>query len=193
MLLLLFAAVVSSWKASAAEEIISGSYIYFGGPGAYSSAVEETKDSLSEVLPSYMNLDENGELKLTSVLSESFIDEMHEKGIRVIPFLSNHWDRDSGAAALENRRELALKVAEAVKDYGLDGVNIDLENLTFVHRTAYVHFIRLLREALEPGKTLSVAVAANPYGTNTGRWQARALPKARLNTLLRGCLLTSLC
>ncbi|NCA91723.1 glycoside hydrolase, partial [bacterium] len=54
-------------------------------------------------------------------------------------------------------------------DYNLDGINIDIENMTEVQRSAYVDFVRLLREKL-PDKVISVAVAGNPYEWNNG-WQ----------------------
>ncbi len=64
---------------------------------------------------------------------------------------------------------LAEQIASAVSTYKLDGVNVDIENLTYDDRANYVDFVHLLREAL-PDKEVSVAVAANPNGT-TRDWQ----------------------
>ena len=58
----------------------------------------------------------------------------------------------------------------AVILYNLDGVNIDIENVTSLQREDYVDFARLLRAYLPEGKTLAVSVAANPWGLDTG-WQ----------------------
>lgn len=50
-------------------------------------------------------------------IDHTFIDEMHRRGISVVPFLSNHWDRELGQAALTRREELAEQLAEAVERY----------------------------------------------------------------------------
>jgi hypothetical protein len=79
MLLLLFALLFLRGKRGAAERDLSMrliTYISGGGwPRASSSAVEETKDSLSEGnFQCICILDENGGLKLTSVIIESLFD-----------------------------------------------------------------------------------------------------------------------
>lgn len=51
---------------------------------------------------------------------------------------------------------------------GLDGVNVDIENVTEKQRTQYTELVRRLRESLPSDKEVSVAVAANPSGWNTG-------------------------
>lgn len=155
---------------AAAEEKYSMSYIYFGNSSTYTAHVETAQGALDTISPNYFDLYVDGTLKLTTAVSHNFVEKMHEEGIRVVPFLSNHWDDEIGRAALANRVQLADQLAAQVTAYDLDGVNIDLENLTEVERAAYVDFIRLLRERLPAGKEISVAVAANPYGWNNG-WQ----------------------
>ena len=170
VLIILLVKIFYAVHAGAVIDRINTSYIYFGNPSSYFTAVSSAQDSLDIVYPSYFDLSSGGNLKLTSAVSRGFVDEMHRKGIKVAPFLSNHWDRTAGRAALANRAALASQIAEAVKKYDLDGVNIDLENLTPDDRANYVDFVRLLRLALPDGKEISVAVAANPYGTSKG-WQ----------------------
>jgi len=169
VLFILLLHLIAAVHASAAIRM-SSSYIYFGSPSSYFTAVSNAGDALDIVYPSYFDLSTDGSLKLTSAVSQSFVDEMHRKGIKVAPFLSNHWSRTVGRAALANRSDLALQVAAAIAEYDLDGVNIDLENLTPDDRANYVDFIRLLSLALPYDKEISVAVAANPYGTSKG-WQ----------------------
>lgn len=143
-------------------------YIYFGDSSKYSQLVEGTQNSLDEVAPAYFSLDDDGGLVLTPAVSTSFVSRMHDEGIAVVPYLSNEWDRDKGQAALKNREALAKELAQAVSDYDLDGVNIDIENMTPDDRASYVDFVRLLRDLLPDGKTIAVAVAANPSGTSGG-------------------------
>lgn len=143
------------------------SYLY--GNYNYISLVERTKGALNEVSPSYFDLNKDGSLLLNPV-DTNLVNKMHQKGITVVPFLSNHWDRDTGRKALANKENLATQIVNAIKKYNLDGVNVDLENLTEEDRISYVSFVRELRAKLPTNKTLSVAVAANPNGWNTG-WQ----------------------
>lgn len=143
------------------------SYVYFGTGEAQIESVSKAEDTLSVVSPSYFNLDNSGHLTVEN-LSENFIARMHASGVRVVPFLSNHWDREKGELALENGKTLARKVADAILKYNLDGVNVDIENVTHTHRDAYTNFVKELRLLIPPTKEVSVAVAANPWGSEKG-------------------------
>ena len=147
------------------------SYVYFGNSSVYTKLVEDTKGSLDDISPSYFDLEEDGTLKITTAMDRGFIVNMHEQGVRVTPFLSNHWDREKGITALNNREELASQIADVIVEYDLDGVNVDIENVTENERDSYVDFVRLLRARLSSEKSVSVAVAVNPYGITKG-WQA---------------------
>jgi spore germination protein YaaH len=157
-------------SAEAAGYKFNMSYIYFGSVSDYTRLVDNTQNSLDEVAPNYFALKSDGSLVLTSAVSTAFVEDMHRRGIDVVPYLSNDWSRSVGRAALKSREKLAESLAEAVETYGLDGVNIDIENLTAADRADYVDFVRLLRSLLPAGKKLAVAVAANPWGLDTG-WQ----------------------
>ncbi|WP_438444384.1 S-layer homology domain-containing protein [Gorillibacterium sp. sgz5001074] len=145
-------------------------YLYFGTPEAFVRQVEASGQALNRVSPTLFDLTPEGGLKLTSDISV-LVQAMKDKGVKVVPFLSNHWDRETGRRALANREALASSIAEAVLRYRLDGVNVDLENLTEQDRDAYTDLVRLLRQKLPAGTELSVAIAANPAGWTKG-WQA---------------------
>ena len=166
-LLFLFAMLVSTGTHAVGYRY-NMSYIYFGDSSNYSQLVAHTDGSLNEVAPAYFTLNESGSLQFTPALSSRFIAEMQEAGILVVPFLTNDWDRGKGIAALNNREVLTSQLAEAISAYDLDGVNIDLENLTPTERNSLVDFVRLLRSKLPEGKRIAVAVAANPTGTAAG-------------------------
>ncbi|MEA4942161.1 MAG: S-layer homology domain-containing protein [Oscillibacter sp.] len=144
------------------------SYIYFGDSSNYTKLVDRTQNSLNEVAPAYFSLNTQGKLVLTPAVSTDFVSKMHEKGILVVPYLTNDWVRDTGIAALKNMDALTTDLANAVSTYKLDGVNIDIENVTETQRSDYVAFVRLLRAKLPTGKRIIVAVSANPYGQTTG-------------------------
>lgn len=107
-------------------------------------------------------------MKLLPKTDDKFVDAMHQRGVKVVPFLSNHWNRELGRKAIYNKVSLVAQIVSAVSQYGFDGVNIDIENLTHEDRNQYTSFIKLLRESMPPDKTVSVAVAANPYGVYYG-------------------------
>lgn len=142
-------------------------YLYFGTPNAQVAFVDRTDGVISHTSPSYFDIYSDGTLD-TSNLDERFISEMHNRGIKVVPFLSNHWDRELGRVALANREQLAQQIADVIRDYNLDGVNVDIENVTHLDKDDFTDLVRLLREKIPDEKEVSVAVAANPNGWTTG-------------------------
>jgi spore germination protein YaaH len=144
------------------------SYLYFGGK-SFVDQVNQTNGALHTVAPSYFDLLEDGSLD-TSNLNPTFIQEMHNRNIKVVPFLSNHWNREKGRLALGKREALAQQIVDVIQEYNLDGVNVDFENLVETDRDDYTDFMRILHEKMPDGKELSIAVAANPFDSNKG-WQ----------------------
>ena len=157
--------IMLMYTSSANAARFNMSYLY--GNYNYSNLVARTGNALNEVSPSYFDLYSSGNLKLNTV-DKSFVDEMHSKGIKVTPFLSNHWDREKGRNALSNIDNLTTQIEEAIKKYNLDGINVDIENVTEKDRQNYVLLVKRLREKLGDSKSISVAVAANPYNWQTG-------------------------
>lgn len=141
------------------------SYLY--GAGDYVSMVKETNGVLNEVSPSYFDIDANGNLKLNPV-DTNFINNMHAQGIKVVPFLSNHWDREVGRVALKNKEKLVTDIVKVVDNKNLDGVNIDLENLNENDRKEYIELAKLFKQKLPLNKILVISVAANPYDYQVG-------------------------
>lgn len=155
-------------KAEAHEANFNMSYLYFGNTQSYISQIDKTQGNLNLVSPSYFDINSDGSLKVTSQFDSNFVKEMHNRGIKVVPFLSNHWDRTIGRAALANREKLATQIADFIIKNNLDGVQVDIENVTEVDRDSYTDLVRLLREKIPANKEVSVAVAANPNGWTKG-------------------------
>lgn len=154
-------------SAFAGNDRYSMGYLYSGTDIQQIEYVNQTNNALDVVSPSYFDIREDGSLKL-NYLSPYFIKTMHDKGIKVVPFLSNHWNRTAGINALKNVELLSTQIAEYVKEYDLDGVNVDIENVTHEQRDQYTKLVRLLREKIPADKEISVAVAANPNNWQTG-------------------------
>ncbi|MBQ3053292.1 MAG: S-layer homology domain-containing protein [Clostridia bacterium] len=145
------------------------SYVYFGSVATQVENVKRSSKVLDVVSPSYFDLHSDGSLDVKN-LSIDFISQMKAQGIKVVPFLSNHWDKKTGNNALDKGEYLAKEIAKVIEKYDLDGVNVDIENVDHTYREKYTNFIKYLREYIPYDKEVSVAVAANPYGWKNG-WQ----------------------
>ncbi|WP_234031444.1 glycosyl hydrolase family 18 protein [Lentibacillus cibarius] len=165
---LLTAIPIQSDSVSAHDASYNMSYIFTGTTTSRIAAVDRTKGALNVVAPSYFNLNADGSLRLSQMLDQTFVQSMHDRGIKVVPFLSNHWDRALGRKALANREQLTDQIVEAIDNYHLDGVNVDIENVTDEDRDAYTDLVRLLSEKVPDDKEVSVAVAANPNQQKQG-------------------------
>ncbi|MDF2986614.1 MAG: glycoside hydrolase family 18 [Eubacterium sp.] len=146
------------------------SYLYGGNTTTYINSINVTGANLNTVCPDYFEINSNGTLKTTIKADPLFVYSVHAKGIKVIPYLSNNWDRALGRAAVANRSAFAAELAAKVVELECDGVNLDIQNLTEADRDAFTDFVKLLRAALPKSKALYLCVAANPWGFTTG-WQ----------------------
>ena len=160
-------ALSSFLTALAATDRYTMGYLYSGNDLQQIEYVNQTNNALDVVSPSYFDIREDGSLKL-NYLSPFFIKTMHDQGVRVVPFLSNHWNRTAGINALKNVESLSTQIADYVEEYDLDGVNVDIENVTHEQRDQYTELVRLLREKIPSHKEVSVAVAANPNNWQVG-------------------------
>lgn len=167
--LLVIILVLITCANTASTQKFNMSYMYFGDPKNYIDLVNRTNGSLDEVAPNYFELSKNGSL-LVEKIDPTFISAMHEKGIRVVPFLADGWNREKASAALANRDQLVNQIENALKCYDLDGVNVNIEHVSEVDRNDYNDLLRLLRERIPQNKVVAVAVAANPEGWVAG-WQ----------------------
>lgn len=144
-----------------AAERLSLGYIY-NASKSHSEIIATTNNSINVVSPTCFDLKTNGRLEINDILDEQFIKDMHAQGIKVTPFLSNHWGRKRAQAALKNPMPLIEELVAAINKYNFDGVNVDLENLLPKDKDNLTNFMKFLRKALPREKTLSIAVAANP-------------------------------
>jgi spore germination protein YaaH/uncharacterized protein YgiM (DUF1202 family) len=158
----------SFMSASAAEtDRYSMAYLYGGTAQQQIAYVERTNNALQTVSPSYFDINPDGSLKLNPV-STDLVTRMHAADVKVVPFLSNHWDRSAGINALKDVNKLSTQIANYVSQYNLDGVNVDIENVTELQKTQYTELVKQLRIKIPAHKEVSVATAANPKGWTTG-------------------------
>ncbi|OLS39956.1 glycosyl hydrolase family 18 protein [Bacillus sp. MRMR6] len=155
-------------KTYAHEAQFNMSYLYFGTTSSYISQIDRTKGNLNLVSPSYFDINVDGSLSITKQFDPAFVNEMHKRNIKVVPFLSNHWDREVGRAGLKNRELLSQQIADFIMKNNLDGVQVDIENVSESDRDHYTDLVKLLRAKLPNHKEVSVAVAANPNAWSKG-------------------------
>jgi spore germination protein YaaH/cell wall-associated NlpC family hydrolase len=145
-------------------------YLYGGTSETYKQQLSITENQVGTVSPNYFNIDSNG--NLISQVDRSFVDYVHQKGYKITPFISNHWDYELGAKAMENRVALSQHLAQSIIENNLDGINVDIENLTLKEKEFQTEFLQLLVDQLRPhGKTVSIAVAPARFDTDYG-WVA---------------------
>lgn len=159
--------IVYSGVVQAAERVSLG-FIY--GTKDNVEFVDRTKGAINQVSPTCLDISSKGNLIVTSDLTLEFVNSMKERNILVTPFLSNHWIRSKGRAAIKNTENLTNQIIEVIEEYDLDGINVDIENLTSDDKDGLAEFVRILREKMPEEKLLTVSVAANPEGKETG-WQ----------------------
>lgn len=168
--LLIFTLTFTIFCGSLGVSVLANNYVMtysFGGtPYIYQNYVSKTGDVLDTLSPSAFDAASGGTVNIHTITTE-FVENMHSQGIAVTPFYSNHWDRALGIAALDNMDYVTDVLAKAVRDYGLDGVNVDIQNVNEAYRDKYTQFVRILSEKL-PDSVISVAVAANPNNWTTG-------------------------
>lgn len=163
---LAFAILTGSTIISANADSHVMTYSFGGTPKIYANYVEKIGNVLDVISPSVFDANTDGTVTIHSITSE-FVSLMHSKGISVTPFFSNHWNKTAGNAALDNIEAVTNTLAKAVKDYSLDGINVDIQNVNETYRSKYTAFVKTLREKL-PSSTITVAVAANPNGWTAG-------------------------
>jgi spore germination protein YaaH len=143
-------------------------YLYGGTSPIYQNNIARTRGSLSTVVIDYFHIDKDGNAALSKIPDRAFIQARQREGIRVVAFVSNHWDREIARKAMAKRSSVTTALADWVVHYGLDGLDVDIENLTHIDRDAFTDFVRLLSVKLPKSKLLTAAVAANPHRWTTG-------------------------
>ena len=161
--------VISIFTNSAfAEDRVSLGFMY--GWSGNIDLIDRTNGGINQVSPTCLDLTNAGDLYVTSNLTHDFVTKMHERGVKVTPFLSNHWARRKGVNAIRNYEALSDQIVAVIEEYDLDGVNVDIENLLPENKDELSNFVIFLNSKMPEEKILSVSVAANPTGKDTG-WQ----------------------
>ena len=144
----------------------------------YASAPDRsgtTIDGVNVVSPAFFYIDENGNFEENiGSNGENYIQWAHNNGYKVWPMVSNAVAANESLDIVSRimnsytlRKELIENIVNACVEYGLDGINIDFENMKSEDKDMYSRFIIELTPRLkEIGMVTSVDVTA-PDGSDT--------------------------
>ncbi len=107
---------------------------------------EEKINGLDVILPTWFNL-MDGDGNMANRASSSYVEAAHKKGYSVWAMLSNGFNKVNTTQFFNNPMSVNLFIARILaysKLYGLDGINIDFENVDVNDRASFVRFISLL-------------------------------------------------
>ena len=130
-------------------------------------------EGINVVSPSFYEITASGDIDANIGRNgKNYVDWAHANGYKVWPMVSNSelGDLDAVSKLLstyENREYLIDNILDELIDAGVDGVNIDFENMYQADKDNYSRFlIELAPRLREAGLTLSVDVTA-PDGSET--------------------------
>lgn len=122
-----------------------------GGNDTLDAMLEEGK-GLNVIAPTWFSLTDN-EGNFRSFASEKYVKRAHDKGLKVWGVWDNfNYRNETGSevstyqvlSSTEKRKALAAAIIDTSLELGLDGVNLDFEELTADAGKYYVQFIREL-------------------------------------------------
>ncbi len=127
----------------------------------------ENLQGVNVVSPTFFTLIEEGKGQINQNVGEEgekYIEWAHSKGYKVWPSISNNSYIDTTSEILNDynlRQDLINNIVNYVKEYNLDGINIDFEYMYQSDKDLFSQFIIELKPRLhEIGAVLSVDVTA---------------------------------
>ncbi|HEX2953694.1 MAG TPA: glycosyl hydrolase family 18 protein [Bacillota bacterium] len=130
---------------------------------------------LTEVNPVWFILNSDGSIKMLPQANEAaLIATARDNGMKVIPTVMNFGAGNFNAAPVVKilsdatlRMNHARSLAQLVKDYNYDGIEIDYEGLPSTVRSSFTALVRDVRTELPDGKLLSLDVYSKTTGTES--------------------------
>ena len=133
-----------------------------GGNDTLEETVAQTK-GLNVISPTWFTLTGN-EGEFSSFATTSYVERAHEMGLEVWALVGNvdsvDVDLYTVLSKTSNRRRLILQLLAAVREYNLDGLNIDFENVSL---DAGEPFIQFIRELSIPCRKYGIVLSVDNY------------------------------
>ncbi|UOF92837.1 glycosyl hydrolase family 18 protein [Fodinisporobacter ferrooxydans] len=111
----------------------------------------QASNTINTLAPRWFYLGKNGQIQVSGTLDSSLVTWAHQNGKHVWALVGNRFDMDTTRQVLsqENQRQqLIQQLAGYAKQYNLDGINIDFENLDPNHASDFSTFIQELASVL---------------------------------------------
>lgn len=122
------------------------------------SAMEGTT-GINVISPTWFFMSDN-DGNLTSFANQDYVDRAHSMGLKVWGLMENiTYDISTYEilSRMESREHLVSELIRYAEEYRLDGINVDIEALSFDAEDAYIQFIRELSiECRARGLVLSI-------------------------------------
>lgn len=132
------------------------------GNDTLEGAVAQTK-SLNVISPTWFTLTGN-EGDFSSFATASYVERAHDMGLEVWALVGNVDSVDVDMYELlsktSNRRHLILQLLSTVREYNLDGLNIDFENL---NQDSGEPFVQFIRELSIPCRKYGIVLSVDNY------------------------------
>ncbi|MGI9018652.1 MAG: glycosyl hydrolase family 18 protein [Euzebya sp.] len=140
---------------------VSLAWLYGGTAADYRAQIDQAV-GLSVISPTwwYLDADQPGALELAT--DDELVTYAHDRGIAVWPLFGNHIDPDLTDQVLRDpalRQQVVQGIVAEVRRSGVDGVNVDFENLHDDTRFLLTQLVTDLKAAL-PDLVISVDVTA---------------------------------
>lgn len=111
----------------------------------FPSVLAPTKD-VNVISPTWFKLSDNAG-NFTSIASTSYVQQAHDMGLEVWALIDNfstEIDTKTILSSTSVRANLISNLVQTVKDYQIDGINIDFEEIPMDAGDDYIQFIREL-------------------------------------------------
>lgn len=150
-----YASNTRDYKINLAWHAVAG----VGGNDTLSSVMADTK-SINVISPTWFALSDNAG-NFTSFATTAYVEQAHSMGLEVWGLVDNFTNPDVDTyevlAGTSTRTYLINELVETALQYGLDGINIDFENISLDAGEPFIEFIRELSiPCREHGIVLSV-------------------------------------
>lgn len=135
-----------------------------GVPGPLEVIIAPRITNYNEVSPHSYTIERDGSLTVNNPVADAvLIDYARVNGIRYIPTVSTGWDNGSRLLTILSdpklRADHVAAIMKIARQPGVDGIDLDYENLPPESRSFYTTFVDELAAALhQNGKILSVTV-----------------------------------
>lgn len=122
----------------------------------------QAAQGVNVIVPTWFSLSDNAG-NFTSLADASYVEAAHARGLEVWALIDNFnadMDTYEVLSRTSTRTALIQNLIAAVKQYGLDGINIDFEG---VKEEAGIHFVQFIRELSTACRQNQIVLSVDNY------------------------------